>query len=238
MFTVIYILVGCVAGAALWYGARSYFKYRTWALLLTSSTLIFLWFDNFAIAFGKYLGQGDFLYGLTYVRYGWHWLTLPLWIIAAGSIARAAGFAWAQNKLVMAAFCLVATYFIATEVPLLFSVEFYPACFADTVRYVTKVSALDACNPADIGKGFNMPPIAPITTIVVLIVLGILLWIRHGWKWLAIGSGTMFVLAAIPQSLVGPLASNIGEPINAFALIATAVRFARPVPVGTRLAKA
>lgn len=238
MTTVFYIIVGFIAAAALIYGWRSYFKHRTWALALISTTLIFLWFDNFAIAAGRFIGEGPLLYGFTYVRYGWHWATLPLWIIAAGSIARAAGFAWAQPKWVMGAFCLLATGFIVWEVPLLLSVKFYPACFADTLRYVTQVSALDACNPADIGKGFQNPPAAPITTIVILIALGIALWVRHGWKWLTLGAGAMFCLAAVPQSLVGPLASNIGEPINAFALIATAVRFAKPIPVGTRLAAA
>lgn len=238
MVTLTYIFVGFVAAAALIYGWRSYFKLRTWPLFLISTTLIFLWFDNFAIAAGKSIGEGALLYGFTYVRYGWHWATLPLWIIAAGSIARSAGFAWAQPKWVMASFCIVATGFIVTEVPLLFTVEFFPACIDGTLRYVTSVTAESACNPADVGKGFNMPPTAPITTIVILILLGVALWVRHGWKWLLLGSGTMFVLAAVPQSIVGPLASNIGEPINAFALIATAVRFAKPVPVGARLAAA
>ena len=198
------------------------------ALLLTLIPLMFLWFDSFAIATGQFIGEGSLMLGVTYLRYAWHWGTLPLLIIVAGIILRRAGFKFAQNKIVMGAFCVLAVFFIVADFRYIFVVDFYPACFAETLRYVTKVTADQACSPEMAGVGMSVSTAAAIITNQILMLVGIALWVKHKWPWLALGTIAMFAAAATPQSLVGPILGNVGEPIFNFAVVAAAIKFGGP----------
>lgn len=195
-------------------------------LVLFGGTLLF--YDNFRIGIGRFIGEGDLLYALSVPAFAWHWSMLPLLVIAAGSVARQADFAWARNKLVMGAFCVVAVALSAHDIPWIFAMELRPACLADTLRYTVNVTATQLCPGTEPwSAGIGSPLVAIVTNVIVLGV-GIVVWIRHRWPWMAVGSGAMFVaagaFASSPWSL--PIA-NFGEICITSGLIVTCAHFAR-----------
>jgi hypothetical protein len=227
IITLGYLVIAAAAFACLVWCLKAYLAERSTILLLTLIPLLFLWFDSFAIAVGQWIGEGPVLLTFTYMRYGMHWGALPLLFIVAGMLLRRAGFKFAENKFVMGAFCVVAVFFIIEDFRHIFIVDFYPACFAETLRYVTKVAESQACTPEMAGVGMNVSPAAAILVNLSLMLVGIAIWIRHKWPWLALGCIVMFAAAATPQSLVGPILGNAGEPIFNFAVVAAVIRFGK-----------
>ncbi|MCE7902669.1 MAG: hypothetical protein DYH20_08450 [Gammaproteobacteria bacterium PRO9] len=173
-------------------------------LVLVSGTLLF--YDNFRIGIGRFLGEGGLLYNLSVPAFAWHWSMLPLLVIAAGSIARLA------------------------DIPGIFSMELHPACLADTLRYSTSVRADQVCpGGTTIPGGADAAFVAIITNVIVLVV-GIVLWVQRRWPWMAVGAGLMFIAAgAFAGHRYGLVIANLGEIAITLGLIATCVHFARPV---------
>lgn len=194
-------------------------------LVLFGGTLLF--YDNFRIGIGRFVGPGELLYALSVPAFAWHWSMLPLLVIAAGSVARLADLAWARNRLVMGAFCALAVALSALDIPKIFDMDLRVACLADTLRYTTNVSPAQVCPGGEpYSKGAGAAMVAIITNVVVLGV-GIALWIRRKWPWLAAGSGAMFIAAGAfarsPWSL--PIA-NFGEICITLGFIVTCTHFA------------
>ncbi len=228
MYSLGYILIAIVDFAVLAWAARLCLRYRTNGLIFASIPLTLLWFDNFVIGIGSTLGEGELLQGLNTVRFLAHYIGLPMTFIALGAMAREAGFGWAQKKLVMTAFCGLATGFIVHDLWLFSQSTFYPSCFADTLRYTTSISAYTACGPmAEIGAGQSIPPIPAITLTVMMILFGAWLWYRIGWKWLTLGSIGAMAFFAVPYAQTGGILGNVGEPIITGVIIATAAHIAR-----------
>ena len=207
-------------------------------LVLVGGTLLF--YDNFRIGIGRFIGQGDLLYNMSVPAFAWHWSMLPLLVIAAGSVARLAGLKWAQHKLVMGAFCLAAVALSAHDIPKIFSMELYPVCLDDTVRYSTTAKASQLCSPTDevVTRGADAAIVAIITNVFVLGV-GIALWVRRRWPWLAVGSGLMFVAAgAFGGHKYGLPIANLGEIFITLGLIVTCAHFGRLKLRGSRASRA
>ena len=199
---------------------------RALFLILFGGTLLF--YDNLRIGLGRFIGEGELLQAMTVPAFVWHWTMLPLLVIAAGIIARTAGLGWAQSRFAMGAFCVVASILIALDIPKIFDFDLYPTCVADTVRYSTNVGANALCNPEDqvVTGGPGAALVAILTNVIVLLV-GIALWIQRGWKWLALGSGAMFIAAgAFAGSYWSLPIANFGEILITLAMIASALRFA------------
>lgn len=228
MLSIAYLIIAAVDFAVLVWAARLCLEYRTNGLILATIPLTLLWFDNVVIGLGSTLGEGTLLIGLNTIRFLAHYIGLPMTFIAVGSMARESGFGWAQSRIVMAAFCLLATYFIVDDLWLFSAATFYPSCFADTLRYTTHIAEYTACGPdAVIGAGIRIPPVPAITLTWVLIVFGIYLWVKIGWKWLVIGAAGSMVFFAVPYPLTGGIVGNMGEPVISVAIIATAAHIAR-----------
>ena len=195
-------------------------------LVLFSSTL--LWWDNFRIGAGRFIGEGELLKAMTVPAFAWHWSLLPLLIIAAGSIARLAGLGWAQKRWVMGGFCVFAVALSALDIPKIFTLELHLACVADTLRYSGSVPAQHLCSPAaEVVRGEGAALVAILSNLVVLAV-GIAIWIKRGWPWLALGSGAMFICAgAFATNYYALPIANFGEILITGGLISTALHFAR-----------
>jgi len=56
----------------------------------------------------------------------------------------------------------------------------------------------------------------------MVIVFGIYLWIKIGWKWLALGSIGALGFFAVPYPLTGGIVGNAGEPIITGVIVLTA----------------
>lgn len=212
---------------------------RPVALFIVAFGNTLLWWDNFRIGSGRFLGEGDLLYAMTVPAFAWHWSMLPLLVIAAGSVARLADLPWARNRLVMGAFCLAAVALAAHDIPKIFSMQLYPACLDDTVRYTSSPSEAQLCRPDQVVvKGGAEAALVAIITNIIVLAVGIALWIQRGWKWLALGSGAMFIAAgAFARAKYSLPISNFGEILITASFIATCVHFARlrgPAPAGAR----
>lgn len=183
MLTAVYfvytlIMLGLVVAAWRIRPGRS--RAYLWLLL---AVLVGLTYDNLVIAIGSFVGESDLLKTLNAGRFAIHALVTPLLAIFGLGILRSAGLGWAQNKVWHAVICIFATALVGlgafTDIVRL---ELAPRALADTLRYVNVAV-----------KG---PPIPSILTIIALIVMGVFLWRKTGWQWLALGALVMFVAAA------------------------------------------
>jgi hypothetical protein len=228
MFSAGYLIIALVDIGVLLWALKRWKDTPSTALYLATVPLFLMWFDNVTIGLGSTLGEGDVLKGLNTVRFLAHYICLPVTFIAIGSMARQAGFKWAQPKIVMAAFCLLATYFVLHDLWLFSGATFYPSCFADTLRYTTHISEFTACGPdAEIGAGFRVRPIPAITLSNMLILFGIYLWWKIGYKWLFLGALGATAFFAVPFGSTGGIVGNIGEPIISIVILTTAVHITR-----------
>ncbi len=218
-----FLLIAVADFAVLVWAMRLYRQYPSTALWLATVPFGLLWYDNVVIGLGSTLGEGQLLIDLNTVRFLGHYTFLPFAIVAIGSMARQAGFRWAQPWFVLAGFGALATYFMLHDLFLFKNAEFFPSCFADTLRYTTSVRDFTVCGPdAVIGAGQSIPPVPALTLSNLQILFGAYLWWKVGFKWLFVLSVAVLALFAIPYSSTGGIFSNLGEPIISGVLIYTA----------------
>lgn len=154
-----------------------------------------LFYDNLIVGLGRFIGIGGFLEALSWPRFWIHWLFGAWMIIASGAILRLAGFGWAKNKAVMAGFCLVTVALMVHDLPYFWTTALYPVCEFDLVRYSTQVDASRFCSPDQVVVVGDGPPIAPIMTCFVVILSGLVLWVKRGFPWVFAGSLLMLITA-------------------------------------------
>jgi hypothetical protein len=235
MLSIGYLLIAAVDVGVLIWALRLYKQYPSTALWLATVPLYLLWYDNLTIGLGSTLGEGDLLKGMNTVRFLAHYICLPFTFIAIGSMARQAGFAWAQPKLVMGAFCVLATYFIVHDLWLFANSTFYPSCFADTLRYTTHIAEYTKCSPdAVVGTGQPIPPIPAITLSNMLMLFGLYLWWKIGYKWLFLGALFALGFFAVPYSSTGGIVGNVGEPIITAVVLLACVHITKTFGSGPR----
>jgi hypothetical protein len=213
---------------------------RPTALFLVLFGATLLWYDNFRIGTGRFVGEGSTLYAMSVPAFAWHWSMLPILVIAAGSVARLADLDWARNKIVMALFCVAGVGLATLDIPKIFSMDLHVACLADTVRYTTTVKPGQLCRATDtvVSEGADAALVAIITNVVVLGV-GIALWVQRRWPWLAFGSGVMFVAAGgFARSRWALPVANLGEIFINTSFVLTCVHFARVRAARPRNARA
>jgi hypothetical protein len=228
MFSAGYLVIAVIDFALLLWAIRLYKQTPSTALWLASVPLVLMWFDNLTIGLGSTLGEGDLLLGMNTVRFLAHYLFLPFTFIALGSMARQAGFKWAQPKFVIGAFCVLAVYFTGHDLWLFYNSTFYPSCFADTLRYTTHISEYTACGPdAVIGSGKSIPPVPAITLSNMLLIFGLYLWWKVSYKWLFLGSLFATAFFAVPYGSTGGIVGNVGEPIICAVILLAAVHITK-----------
>ncbi|MDW8259172.1 MAG: hypothetical protein RML32_06985, partial [Gammaproteobacteria bacterium] len=161
---------------------------------------------------------------LSWPRFWMHWLFGTWLIIACGAILRLAGFAWAQSKAAMSAFCLLTVAFMIYDLPHFWTDNLYPVCEKGLVRYSTSVSPDRFCFPDQVAIPRGPPPIPSIITCFVVIGTGLALWLRRGFPWMFLG-GFLMLLTATPPAMALKL-DNFGEVLIAGGCIWALARFA------------
>ena len=227
MTTILLFIFALAHAALVVWGLMSLRRTRLATMLMILPAIVILPYENAIIASGRWIGEGDLLRALSWPRFAAHLLLAPLWIIAAGSLARQAGLKWAQRRWAVVAFCVLATALIvAVNIPNLMQLQLHPACFAETLRYAETVTANQVCAPGQaLARGGG--PIAAIVAVVVVLIVAGLIWRATKWPWLFLGAAVLFVTSAIPPSAVGPAPGSLGEVVMGAAFIATALRFGR-----------
>lgn len=228
MFSLGYLIIAVIDIAVLVWAMKLYKQYPSTALMLATMPLTLMWFDNLTIGLGSTLGEGPLLLGMNTVRFLAHYILLPFSIIAIGSMARQAGFKWAQPKIVMAAFCVLASYFMVHDLWRFYNATFYHSCFADTLRYTTHIAQYTVCSPDDIvGTGQRIAPVPAITLNNMMLVFGAYLWWKIGYKWLFLGVLASTAFFAVPFTSTGGIVGNVGEPIISIVILMAAVHITK-----------
>lgn len=228
MWTLYFVVLAVLNTALVVWAWRLWGRVPRGALAVIVAPIVFLPYDNLIIALGHAIGEGDLLRALNWPRFAAHALVTPVWIIAAGALARQAGLRWAQPKWVMALWCVAATALIvALDIPKLINLELHPACFADTLRYAESVPASQLCHSAQTVVPSSGPPIAAIASVLAVLGVSVFIWRAKRWPWLFAGAVAMFIAAAAPASVVGPGIGSLGEVFLGAALLATTQHLSR-----------
>jgi hypothetical protein len=208
----------------------------TWVLVPTA----LLWYDNARIGLGRFLGEGELLYALSVPALAWHWTMLPVFVLAAGVIARAAGLVWARHAPGRAVLWALAAVLFAVDLPYAIGVVFGPVgpyagvelrlgCIGDAIRYTATLTPAYFCGPETEAYRVGPGPVVAIVMVVVVGTVGLALWRARRWPWLAAAAGVMFLAAAGGPAwgTYAPPVANVGELVFVAGLLGTAARFGR-----------
>lgn len=229
MYSALMFLLSAADAALLIYTVREWRRQRLAVLGLLAFLVLALPYDTALVGAGRFIGISPGLEVASGPRFMLFHLSVPLLVIVAGSLARLAGVRVLQGKAAMAGVCLVATALaVADYEHIVFFPSLFPACWADTLRYVPSVLEAQACTPDQPGIGLpGAFPLAAAVSLPLLLVLGAWLAWRRRWPWLVVGMVAGFVLLGLPPAAVGPIPGFVGDAVNMLAMVATAVHLGR-----------
>jgi len=231
MFSALMLLLAALnAFVAIWV-LRRWQASRLGSLLLLGIVLAGLVYDTALVGLGRFIGIGEVLEQLSGLRFLWLWWTVPLLLIVWATMARQADLFWARHDWVHGAFCLAAVGVLLWHLTLYKALTtLYPACWADTVRYVLSVRPDQLCFADQPGTGVEvMFPWALVLIFLLFLLLGAALWWRTRWPWLFVGVLGGLVIMQLPA---GPLAGFIGEALCVWAVALACMRQLRQREAG------
>jgi hypothetical protein len=130
-------------------------------------------------------------------------------IISAFGALRLTGSKFAQSRLWHGILCLVMTLLIALGSYIsIFNLTLAPEVEGGMTRYINTF------------KLFPGPPIAPVVTITLVLIFGVVLWKNTKFPWLFIAALAEFIAAGAVGFL---LIQNVGEIAFAAGMVATQV---------------
>ena len=210
MVTVVYLVMSLIHLIFLVYAIRLFLKNRSIYTLMAMLVITGLFYDNFIIGIGKFIGEGLFLQTLNAGRYYMHAFFTPLLIMFAVATAQRIGIQWAQHKWVFAIFGILTLLMIAVGVNTdVINLSLVPEQESGTLRYIN--------------GNAEGPPMPAIITVIVMILVGAFTWRKHNWSILFIGSFLMFIASGAGASIA--LVANIGEVLFSGSIVRTDYRF-------------
>ncbi|MEV4752789.1 hypothetical protein AB0K21_41125 [Streptosporangium sp. NPDC049248] len=159
-------------------------------------------YDSAVVGAGRLIGEGPGLEALNTGRFAVHAVLTPLLIVHGAALVR--------RGPVVPAWGL-AGVLIVFEVVGLADLRLEPRWWSDTLRYVS-------ADPSG-------PPIPALITTVILLVVGIVLWMRWRTPWLFLGAAALLATAGAAVAL--PILGNAGEAVLFAAIAATVDRDGR-----------
>ena len=228
MFSFVMLLLPADLALFVW-TLRRWREFRHPVLGVLAFLILALPYDTALVGAGSSIGMGDLLERLSGPRFTLFALSVPLILIITASLARLAGFRWAEPRWFMGAVCLLATVFLAFSWrDILYFPDLQPACWADTLRYVPSVAPTQLCSPGQVvASNPGSVPLAAVLALPGMVLLGAALWWRRGWLWLFAGALAGLTFLGLPPTRVGPIPGFFGDALNMVALVATAVHFLR-----------
>jgi hypothetical protein len=204
---------------------RIYKTTGLWAAAVLFIPQAGLVWDNGVVAAGSHIGIGPLLEALSWPRFWTHWIFGTWLIIACGAVLRLAGIPWAQAKWVMASFCLLTVALMIYDLQHFFSDQIYPVCEKGLTRYSTVVLPDRLCFPDQVVTPRGSPPIASIITCFVVILSGLVIWVKRKFPWMFLG-GLLMLISATPPLMAVKL-DNFGEVLIAGGVIWAIAHFSR-----------
>jgi hypothetical protein len=162
----------------------------------------------------------------------WHYLMLPLFVLAVWALGRAARLRLALHWLGGLAFASVAVGLFLLDAPYAWrlwqgEMVLKIGCIGDAIRYTATLSEAYLCRPGDAVHRVGPGPLVAILMNVTVLVVGVALGRSYGYVWLWLSALVMFLLAAVGPAFgayAAPLA-NVGELVFVVGLIATTSHF-------------
>lgn len=167
-----------------------------WTLAAASVMFGLIW-DNTVLGLGRFWGEGTLLKTLSYPRFWMHALFTPLLIMFVWYLLRCDGVKWAQGMIAYAIFGTITLLCVA--------IGANHDIFKLNLAFVGGDDVWRYRNTAASG-----PPIPAIVAVLVTIIGGVILWIRHKWWGLAVGAASMFIFTALGSRLPDVF-TNLGE---------------------------
>lgn len=168
--------------------------------------------DNFIQWLGHFYIAEEWYHQVNWLRFILHAAILPFITLFTLSVLRKAGIQWAYSK-VFTGFCVLFT--LTTLVY---------GLYADVLSVTMQVNEYHGI--AKLTKVEKGPPMGTILTNLLTIILAAMLWKKDGWKWLFIGSITIFLInGATAPFPWGFLTGNFAEILFALSLLFTAKAF-------------
>ena len=165
--------------------------------------------DNALLAFGRYIGQGQFLESISYVRYWGHALFTPTLVLFAWDSLKKANIEWAKNSVVK-----FLTYILMVA---LIVYELFTETLGLKLQADWKYGVLSYSNAASASG----PPVMVLIVSLVLIVSAFMIWRRQKWIWYLLGTVIMTIGSAVPLPIKSDAYMNGFELILLFSLLAT-----------------
>ena len=179
-------------------------KIESLATIVLPILLATLFYDNAVLGTGWLIGEGDLLETLNKLRFLFHYIVVPFFIVVGVEIAHEAGARWANKVIRVLSWLVAAGLAIADILKNYLGLELEPEYYFGMLRYVM------------------VDPSIPIVTIVVnvfMLAIAIGVWIRLKWSILFVGTFIAFVGNAV--TFGGTLPGSIAETIMALSLLLT-----------------
>ena len=206
MLTVIYLIMAAIHLVFTVYAVRLWLRNRSIYTGLAAAVLAGLFYDNFIIGIGAFIGEGSLLQSLNWLRFAIHAFLTPTLIMFVVAIAIKFGVEWAKTSWAYIAFGILTLLMIGLGVYVdIIQLDLAPILEDGTLRYAHAESA--------------GPPIPAIVTIIVMMIIGVFVWRTGKWSVLFLGSLAMFILAGAGASIL--VLSNIGEVLFAGSIVSS-----------------
>jgi len=208
MESLLYIILALIYLVFLIIGLRIAFRLGYWTnsnfLLFIIAALIY---DNLIIACGKFIGEGALLESLNLLRYWLHGIVTPTIIIYSWDVIIRTGAFHAKRKVLETLAYLLTLGLIIFEITHVIGTNIKPKWDHGTLVYEPE----------------SMPtmPIMLIITTVILLIAGIIIWKKQGWKTLFIGVLLMGIVNIIIIWFKNPIVMNSSELVLMIALFMT-----------------
>ncbi|HRX91081.1 MAG TPA: hypothetical protein P5528_16700 [Steroidobacteraceae bacterium] len=223
MFSAMFLVNAVLQAVLFVWLVRIWRRTRAAAAAVLLIPQFFLIWDNSIVGSGQWIGFGELLESLNWARFWAHWLFGSWLIVASGSILRLAGFRRAQQRWIMALFCLLTVGVVGYEVHGNWHATLMPVCEYDLLRYNTSVRAEHLCSPEQAVVPGGGAPLGPLVTVFVVIGVGAALALRRRFPWMLVGGILMFI-SATPLLMRYKL-DNFGEVMIAFGAIWAVAHF-------------
>ena len=166
-------------------------------------------YDNAVLAAGVLIGEGPALELMNGLRFWFHAFVTPLLVLVGWHTGARTGARWARSGWTAATAGLLTAGLIVWELAV--------GTVGMELSLRDEYGALSYTN-TNAPEG---PPLMALVVVAVLLVAGILVWVKQRWPWLAVASVIMVAGTAIPWSLPSGAITNLFELMLLIGIVAT-----------------
>lgn len=164
-------------------------------------------YDNGIIAAGNVIGEGELLISLSSLRFWLHAFATPSLVLVGYHILRSSGAKFAKNIITNVAAWLITVGLVIYQI-----VSF-------TLSEVKNLTALQENGVLRYtAEGHQGPPMMVIIVGIILLIVGLIVFIKQKWVWMLVGTTLLFVGQIIPQPVESGALTNVFELILIFSI--------------------